>query len=182
MKTSIILIFLISTAFANDIKSYQDIFPGYDKTQEIKISDPISDNPVNILMLKILKGSSLLGYVRKINTTTGCNSACLPVTYTSFYDEKGLFKKIKSSAGLTKLNHASFTQEDYSNLELLIVMAPKKLDKVGHPKEMTDAITGATKKSFLDVVVKDAAYSTLRIHLYNQHTQKEISKLNKKSK
>lgn len=164
-----------------------EIKPHYIKTlgqishlEEMKIDDPISDDPVNKSILKAYAGKKILGYIREISTTTGCNSACLPVIYTSFYDEKGQFKKIVSVDGLTKINHTPFTEEDYRNLEFFMVVPPKKFDMVKHPKEMTDAISGATIKKFQDSVVKGAAYSTLRIHLYNQHTMSFLQKRLKK--
>lgn len=174
-----ITLFFLSQSHASVKNLLKEVFPDYNKIEEVKVGDPISDDPVNTLLLKVFKGETLLGYVRKISTTTGCNSACLPVNYISFYDSKGFFKKILSESGLSKLNHAMFTKEDYSNLEFLIVMAPKQFSQLSHPKEMTDAITGATKKEFKEVVVEGAAYSTYRIHLYNQQTLKEIDKLKK---
>jgi hypothetical protein len=179
MKIIMIILFFLNHSHASGKNLYKSVFPDFDRIEEVKVGDPISDDPVNTLMLKVFKGQLLLGYVRKISTTTGCNSACLPVNYTSFYDSKGFFKKILSKSGLTKLNHAMFTKADYSNLEFLIVMAPKQFSQLTHPKEMTDAITGATKKEFKEVVVEGAAYSTYRIHLYNQHTLKEIAKFKK---
>lgn len=159
---------------------YKSVFSDYTKIEKITIDDPISEAPVNTILKKILKGNKVLGFSRDISTTTGCNSACLPLNYVAFYNEKGMFKRLLSTEGLTKINHSPFSKEDYSRLEFLLVLAPKKLNTVGHPKEMTDAISGATLKRFQEIVVRGAAYSTLRIHLYNQHTLKKISDILKK--
>ena len=153
------------------------VFPKLTSIQKVAIKDTISDDPINTTLLKVLSGGRPIGYIRNISTTTGCNSACLPVNYTSFYDVKGNFLKLKSREGLTKLNHAVFTEEDYSQLELIISLSPKELSTIKNPKELTDAISGATLKQFQSLVVKGAAYSTLRIHLYNLETKSIINKL-----
>lgn len=183
MKSLILYIFFIpSLLFASSDRLIKKVFQKYEKVEKISIVDPISDEPVNTTLLKVLIGNKVIGYVRNIATTTGCNSACLPVVYSSFYSKDGKFLQVLSQAGLTKLNHAPFTKEDYSKLEFILVMAPKKFDSIKHPKEMTDAISGATIKNFQDIVVQGAAYSTLRIHLYNQQTIKEIRNFLLKSK
>ena len=161
------------------MKSYKNVFPTLTSTETITIPDTISDNPVNTKILKAYNGKDLLGYIRNIDTTTGCNSACLPISYTSFYGPSGDYLKVLSESGLTKINHAPFTLEDYSQLELILSLAPIEFGKVKHPKEMTDAISGETLKQFQPLVVKGAAYSTLRIHLYNQDTLKVLKKTQK---
>lgn len=167
-----IITFTLNNAMASDL--YKKVFSSYDEIVKLKISDPISDDPVNTELLKVYSKKKHIGFIREIATTTGCDSACLPVIYTSFYNEKGQFLKILSKDGLTKLNHMPFTPEDYSKLEYLLLLAPKELENISNPKAMTDAISGATLNKFESHVVKYAAYSTLRIHVYNQHTIKII--------
>ena len=149
-------------------------FTGATKVNSFSVEDPISEIPSNTSIVSVYHGSKLLGFFREIQTTTGCNSACLPLTYTAFYNERGEFLKISSKTGLTKKNHAKFDSKDYAKLNLILTMAPKKLSEVIHPKSMTDAISGETLKLYKDDVVSQAAYSTLRIHLYNQLTLKQI--------
>ncbi len=144
-------------------------------TYKIKttIPDPISKKSNNKSIYKIYDSKkNLIGHQRHIDTTTGCNSACLPVVFDLFYDKSGKFLRILSKDGLTKKFHRPFAQEDYARLEMIILMNPNVFKKVGHPTEMVDAISGATLSQFVPSVIKDAAYSTLRINLYNQHTLK----------
>ena len=180
MKLFISLLFLSSFVYATDaedMKFYQKVFPNIKKSKSVKISDPISDAPINTELKLAFDGKKLLGFIREISTTTGCNSACLPLNYTTFYTVDGNFKALKSRDGLTKKNHAPMTEEDYSRLEMIVLLAPKKFDSIKHPKELTDAISGETLKQYQDIVVKEAAYSTLRVHVYNQQTQKAIKNL-----
>jgi hypothetical protein len=160
-----------SFGFSSSIQAQVDFFyKAKSKIEIVKIKDSISANPVNTELLKIIILGKNVGYARSIATTTGCNSACLPLNYITFYDINGKFLKLVSKDGLTKIGHASFTTADYSNLEFILVMAPSEFSKVVHPKEMTDALSGATLKEYKASVVAGAAYSTLRIHLYNQNT------------
>ena len=169
-----IALLLSQNGLAGSVKLYKKIFPDYTNVKEIKVEDPISDNPINTIILKVYNNNKLIGFIREISTTTGCNSACLPVIYTAFYNESGHFLKILSRDGLTKIGHAPFNRDDDAKLELVLAMAPKEFGRIKHPKELTDAITGATIKGYQNIVVTGAAYSTLRIHLYNQLTIKQI--------
>jgi hypothetical protein len=174
------LVFNYSLAFSLDPLVQNQIeafYNGNVKTISLKIEDKISVSPINIELLKVFKDKKLLGFARVLATTTGCNSACLPLNYITFYGAGGKFLKLISKDGLTKVGHAPFSVEDYSNLEFILVMAPKVFDKIIHPKELTDALSGATLKKYESSVVKGAAYSTLRIHLYNQNTQNIIKSL-----
>lgn len=164
----------------NDIQFYKKVFPDFTQVTPFDVEDTISKDPINNKILKVFKQEELIGFIREIHTTTGCDSACLPVSYTSFYNAKGDYLKILSRHGLTKINHASFTSEDYSQLEFIVTLGPKEFDSIKHPKELTDAISGATLKPYKQIVVKGAAYSTLRIHLYNVNTQKLIKEHLKK--
>lgn len=148
-------------------------------TAEVKkISDPISDNPINteILVAKNSK-NKVIGFIREVTTTTGCNSECLPVIFTLFYNQDKVLVKLKSKPGLTKKYHAKFTDKDYQKLDMILALNPDIFKKVNHPTEMVDAISGATKKEFEIDVVKNAAYTSLRVNLYNQQTLQELKKL-----
>lgn len=148
---------------------------------DIKIDDPISEKPINTVVYKLFnKTKGHIGYLRSVKTSTGCNSECLPVIFTLFYNADGSFKKLLSKDGLTKLGHEPFSSDDYFKLEMILNQNYSVLNKVLHPKEMTDALSGATIRKFVPYVVKEAAYSSLRIHLYNQHTLKFLRKLHSK--
>ncbi len=187
LKLIILTIFFCSLSYASEKELekkawYQQVFPKYDALSSIVVKDTISDEPVNTTILKVENKGVLLGFIREISTTTGCNSACLPIIYTSFYNEKGELLQIKSQVGLTKIEHAAFTEEDKNKLDLILAMAPKEFDTITHPKELTDAISGETLKKYKHLVVPGAAYSTLRTHLYNQDTKKQIKAYLKKIK
>lgn len=150
---------------------YQRAFADALYIEEIKIKDNISENPINDKILKVFNDSKEhLGFIRNIETTTGCNSACLPVVFTLFYDKDKSLKKLLSKPGLTKKYHAKFTDKDYEKLSLILALNPDSFLKVKHPTEMVDIISGATKKEYQNDVVKNAAYTSLRVNLYNQDT------------
>ena len=184
MKIAVILFILLVNVQA-EIKPvsskefYLSVIKDFDRLEKLKIPDPISENPINTELLVAFQGKKLKGYIRELSTTTGCDSACLPLNYTTFYNAKGEFIALRSREGLTKKNHAPMTPDDYSRLEMIVLLAPPEFSKVNHPKELTDAISGETLKKYQNIVVPEAAYSTLRVHLYNQQTIEEIKKLKK---
>ena len=153
----------------------KEVFPTLEKTIVIKVEDTISENPINDKIHKVFNSSGeTLGYYRKIITTTGCNSACLPITATLFYGPNKTFKTIKSRKKKKKKGHVAFTSRDYSELELLLNLNPQSFKTVTHPKDMVDVITGQTTKKFKGDVVKEAAYTSLRINKYNQNTLEKL--------
>lgn len=176
MKAIIIFIFSLSVYAKEDPSIlYKKVFPKYQKTQVHKVIDTISDNPINVEIIEFKsKGNKTLGFAREIVTTTGCNSACLPIIATLFYSKDRKFLSLKSRDGLTKKNHASFTADDYSNLEMILLQNPPIFKSVTHPKQMVDAITSETTKEYSPYVIHQAAYSTLRLNLYNQDTLKHL--------
>lgn len=171
MLKSIIFFFISMTSLSSySTDKVKEIFPQMTRKVEFKILDSVSAEKNNTQIFAVYNKKKLLGFVRPISTTTGCNSACLPLNYETFYSAKGDYISLYSEAGLTKINHEPFSKDDYSRLEILLAMAPQEFSKISHPKELTDAISGATLKDYVPLVVKGAAYSTLRIHLYNQET------------
>lgn len=176
MKAIILFsIFILSPTFANELDFIKKVFSKTSKVQDFSIVDTISENPINTKIFKVFNQRNvLIGYYRRIITTTGCNSACLPIHVTLFYNENKKFKTLKSEKGLTKKNHVSFTDSDYNELELILNLNPSDFKKVNHPKDMVDVITGQTTKEFSDDVVKEAAYTSLRVNKYNQDTLKQL--------
>lgn len=172
-----LLIFVISFNLSAKEKDpadlYKKVFKGFSSTKVYEVADTISDNPINNKILQALdKEKKTIGFIREVVTTTGCDSACLPVIATFFYTKDRKFLGVRSRDGLTKKYHASFTQDDYQNLEMILMQNPEIFKGVVHPKQMVDAITSQTTKEFSVYVIKDAAYSTLRLNLYNQDTLK----------
>lgn len=172
------LLFASLFAFAKEdpYSELRVVFPQVDKVEKLKISDEVSAEKNNVELLVLYAKSKRIGFARKINTTTGCNSACLPIVYTAFFDKTGNYIKLVSPPGLTKIFHQPFSAEDYSKLDLLLAINPQVFKQVAYPKEMTDAISGETLKEYKESVVEGAAYSTLRINLYHQETIKHIQK------
>lgn len=176
------LLFLISTTRAEskkpDLSFYSQVFKNVASVKSLKIDDPISDNPINLKVYELYsKKNKRLGYCREVVTSTGCNDGCLPVIFTLFYDDEKKFKKILSRPGLTKKFHKPFTAEDYSTLEMILLRNPSQFKQVNHPKDMVDVLTSATKPEFQPHVVTQAAYTSLRVNLYNQHTLKFLKSL-----
>ena len=158
---------------------YRKIFSSITYIKKLKITDNISKNPINNKILKVYDSQKKhIGYIRNIETTTGCDSACLPVVFTLFYDQSNDLIKLLSKPGLTKKYHAKFTEKDYEKLSLILMLNPKVFNKVQEPTEMVDIISGATKSEFQNDVVKNAAYTSLRVNLYNQDTLKILKTLN----
>jgi hypothetical protein len=151
-------------------KSYNEIFSNLDKIHRRKINDKISETPINTEVYLLKSKGKLIGFAREIRTTTGCNSECLPINYTAFYYPDGAYLTLTSRDGLTKISHAPFTKDDLIKLGYLLELAPEEFRGIGHPTELTDALSGATLKKYENLVVKGAAYTTLRIHLYHQET------------
>ncbi|MCT4641352.1 MAG: hypothetical protein N4A33_03575 [Bacteriovoracaceae bacterium] len=179
MKCLFIFTFILGNIYAKK-GSFQNYF-SYNLEKSFNVVDTISDNPINTKIHVLFNKNSIVGFYRKIATTTGCNSACLPVTATLFYNSLGHFVGLKSKKGLTKRNHEPFSTEDYKQLELILTLNPVSFSKINHPKEMTDGITGQTHKSYKADVIKDAAYTTLRLNLYNQDSIRLIQNYLKKN-
>ena len=166
-----------------DLLFYQKVFPNINSLKSVAIPDPINYKPVNTEILVVFdKNKNHLGYIREVKTNSGCDSACLPIIFTLFYNSDKSYKKLLSKVGLMKINHDDFTAEDYFSLESILLKNPKIFEKVTHPFDMVDGITRATTKEYSNSVVKTAAFSTLRINTYNQHTLKELKKIQGPSK
>lgn len=178
MKILFVFTILFSfNSFSGELKDYSDVLKGISKTKILKIADTISEFKTNVKLLEALdKKGKRIGFIRNVTTSTGCNDGCLPVIFTLFYNEKAEFLRVLSKPGLTKKNHEEFSDLDYIKLESVLRKNPKSFKGIGHPTEMVDAITRATLKIYEPDVIARAAYSTLRINLYNQQTQKFIRK------
>lgn len=180
-----LLVILLMTTFANaseiskeNLSYYRKVFPDASYKETIKIPDPISDKPTNKSILKVLNSKKKpIGFIREVKTTTGCDSACLPVVFTLFYTEDKVLKKLQTRPGLTKKFHVPFTSKDYEKLDLVLLMNPEVFKRVKHPTEMVDALSGETKKEYAPHVVKQAAYTSLRVNLYHQQTWKFLKSL-----
>lgn len=174
IKYLILFTILISNSFSKEAKKeslYLKVFKGYASSKEVKIPDNISEFKTNIKLLEAFdKKKKRIGFIREVTTSTGCNDGCLPVIFTLFYSENGSFLRVLSREGLTKKDHEEFQDIDYIQLESILRKNPSVFKAVIHPTNMVDAITRATLKTYQGDVIKKAAYTTLRVNLYNQHT------------
>jgi len=182
MKSILALIFISSfcaLAMAKDpTELYRQVDKDYANFGEHQVVDTISDNPINNKILEIKnKDGKRLGFVRELITTTGCDSACLPVIATLFYNEQKKFLALKSREGLTRKNHAPWTEKDYQTMEMILLQNPAIFSEVKHPKQMVDAITSETIKNYSPHVIFEAAYTTLRLNKYNQDTLQLLQKI-----
>lgn len=178
MKTLVLIcLFFSLNASSSELAFYKGVFSLITKTKVLKIEDSISEFKTNTKLLEVFnKSGKRMGFIREVVTSTGCNDGCLPVIFTLFYNEKAQFLRVLSKPGLTKKNHEEFSELDNIQLESIIRKNPSIFKEVGHPTEMVDGITRATLKRFSPYVIKKAAYTTLRVNLYNQQTQKFIKK------
>ncbi|MFT6068325.1 MAG: hypothetical protein ACJAT2_000092 [Bacteriovoracaceae bacterium] len=183
----IFFLFIISTAsFSKEMKQellYFKVFKNFKSFKEVKIEDGISEFKTNTGLLEAFdKNKKRIGFIREVTTSTGCNDGCLPVIFTLFYNEKGEFLRLLSREGLTKKDHEEFKDIDYIQLESILRKNPPVFKSVIHPTNMVDAITRATLKVYQPHIIARAAYTTLRVNLYNQETLKFLSKNYKFSK
>jgi hypothetical protein len=185
MKILFIILLSISlNTQSNELKGletinfYKKILKDYSSVKKHNVKDNISKDPLNTQILEVFDSKKKrVGFIREIITSTGCNSACLPIIATFFYNQNKQFITLQSSEGLTKKNHEEFTTEDYQNLDFILLKNPKEFKSIINPKEMVDAITSETLKSYKAFVIKEAAYSTLRLNLYNQDTLKLLKSI-----
>jgi hypothetical protein len=173
------LFVLMDKISANDPSElYRKVYKEYASYVEYPVVDTISDNPINNKILEIKnKDGKRLGFVRELITTTGCDSACLPVIATLFYNEQKKFLALKSREGLTRKNHVPWTEKDYQTMEMILLQNPAIFREVTHPKQMVDAITSETLKNYSPYVIFEAAYTSLRLNRYNQDTLQLLQKI-----
>lgn len=156
---------------------YSNIFPEIKQLRPRPIPDPINDKPVNTeIIVAYNKEQKIIGFIREVTTSTGCHSECLPVIFTLYYGHDGTLKTVNTSQknGLTKKYHLPFNKKDMAQLEIILMENPSLFETVKEPREMVDAFSGATKSEYVPFVVKEAAFTTLRVNLYHQQTLKFI--------
>lgn len=182
--TVVLSLCFYQNSFGNDLEGkdlinyYKKIFKDYSVTKKHKVKDTISKDPINTDILEVFNSKNeRVGFIRELITTTGCNSSCLPIIATLFYNSQKQFITVTSPDGLTKKNHMPFSVEDYQNLGFILMRNPKEFENVKNPKEMVDALTGETLKVFTPIVIREAAYTSLRLNTYNQDTLKLLKSL-----
>jgi len=167
---------------------YGEVFPEAVHRVAHPIKDPIlnadlkeegkSEDSPNVEFLGLFnKSRELLGYIREVDTTTGCNKYCKPLQFTLALGKEGTFKALLHRDELTKKWHAKFTPQDYFKLESILSDPPKIFKGAEHSTELIDAVSMATHKKFRPHVVSEAALSTFRIYQYLIQTRQAISQI-----
>jgi hypothetical protein len=174
LKILFLFSLLISNSYASSAKKevlYLKVFKNFKSLKKVKIPDTISEFKTNTRLIEVFDKKIIrIGFIREVTTSTGCNDGCLPVLFTLFYDAKGILLRLLSREGLTKKDHEEFQEIDYIQLESILRKNPAVFKSVVHPTNMVDAITRATLKVYRPHIIARAAYTTLRVNLYNQQT------------
>jgi hypothetical protein len=151
---------------------YKNVFPKADLQSLEKIVDPILKNSNNLSYSKIYnKEKSLLGYVRNISTTTGCNTACLPLNFSLVFNSTAKFITVLVKEQLTKVNHIPLSKQEMEGLILFVTIPPIANNHLPRPTQIVDAITMATRKEYSKGVAKGAALTFYRVLSYKNQTQ-----------
>jgi len=173
-----------SNAFASEMKPiesylidyYRQVFKSATFKTEHSIPDPITEGNINASYLKIYDSAAqLLGYIREVSTTTGCNQICKPLDFTLTFTPNFEFKKLLLREPLTKLDHEDFSENDYAKLDAILIDNPKSFGQATNPLDLVDAVTRATKPAFTADVVPTAALTSFRIYQYEKQTIQHLS-------
>jgi thiol-disulfide isomerase/thioredoxin len=107
----------------------------------------------------------VIGYLRDFTgpVTTGPACPCSPLALTLAFDASLRFVTIISEAPLEKYGHAPMTAEDMTRLIALAKNPPEALVKTTKAEDLVDAVTGATRTEYREVVVAQAALTTRRV-------------------
>ncbi|MFI5183156.1 MAG: redoxin family protein [Vicinamibacteria bacterium] len=106
-----------------------------------------------------------IGYLRDFTgpVTVGPACPCHPLTVTLAFDASLHFLTLISEAPLEKYGHTPMTSEDMARLIALAKEPPESLLKTAKAEDLVDAVTGATRTEYRDVVVTQAALTTRRV-------------------
>ncbi len=178
INTILIFFTLLSVAYSktskikiSEIKYTQQAFQNAFFESIKKIDTIDEEDGVNKHYKEIYnKKNKLIGYLREVSTTTGCNSLCKPLNFALALNENLKFRKIISKEPLSKLGHRNFTFDDDLKLDSLLKQPPGIYIKFKSTSDLVDAITMATKKEYKYYVVPTAALSSFRIYQYVKHT------------
>lgn len=140
----------------------------------------------NIYLLSGKKGMPLL-YRAHIITDVCSDGLCKPLDLTLYWDLLGNFERYQTSvrSPLTKFDHIEFSAEDHQKFRQILsdkssilkdYDASEMVDKtVKVFSNKLDAVTGATSKSFQDVIVSGAAYTVHTLwHIVNGELSRKI--------
>ncbi len=106
-----------------------------------------------------------IGYLRDFTgpVTAGPACPCHPLSLTLAFDASLHFLTLISEAPLEKYGHAPMTADDMARLIALAKEPPESLLKTAKAEDLVDAVTGATRTEYREVVVTQAALTTRRV-------------------
>jgi thiol-disulfide isomerase/thioredoxin len=108
---------------------------------------------------------ALVGYLRDfegpITITMTC--PCHELSLTMAFDDDLKLTTIISEAPVEKYGHAPMTSEDMARLVEIVGSPPEALLKAPRPDDVVDAVTGATRTEYKEMVVHQAALTTRRL-------------------
>jgi len=128
-------------------------------------------------------------YAAHIATGVCSDSLCKPIDLTVYWDLLGTFAAYETpeSSPLTKFDHIEFTPQDHQKLQQILAdkgsilkdyEAEDMVDRsVKVYSKTMDAVTGATSKTFQDVIVPGAVYTVHTLwHIVNGEVSENIWK------
>jgi len=106
-----------------------------------------------------------IGYLRDFTgpVTAGPACPCSPLSMTLAFDASLQFLTLISEAPLEKYGHAPMTADDTEHLIAFAKEPPESLLKTAKAEDLVDAVTGATRTEYRDIVVTQAALTTRRV-------------------
>lgn len=159
----------------SDKNFYRQVLSDASYSEGAFIDDPIPPQK-NKELLKIYDSTkSFMGYVREVATHTGCEGLCKLLDFTLVYGVDRNFLKLIVRDPLTKDAHEEFSDEDYEKLHSILIQPPQSYYGFQEPKDLVDAVTGATKPELQSEVVPTAAYTSFRTFQYNEQTKSHLS-------
>jgi thiol-disulfide isomerase/thioredoxin len=122
------------------------------------------------------ESDTLVGYLRDFSGPLSATPACPchPLSLTLAFDASLRFKTFISETPLEKYGHAPMTDEEMRRLVEIVRDPPPALLKAPRPEDMVDAVTGATRTEYKEMVVQRAALTTRRVAGLAQDTPRLI--------
>jgi len=185
-----IVLFLVFTSFVGrkDIRYFQEqtikLDPYSTQTYEVPINDSVSKSDL-LYGVESKEGLPIYFY-RKIFTTVCLDNKCRALNIDLYWNITGRYLGFGLPEGefLSKTDHVYFTEEEYKKLNQILAYVNSPLSHMGvediapEPVAGIDAISTATPKNIAPYVIKDAAYTTIKLwHLIYGSTKLEVEKL-----
>lgn len=117
----------------------------------------------NTHVFKVYRNDTLVKIYRPVDTTTGCDSACAPVSFHLAYDprEKTIELLEDPNNPLQKTGHTPWSQEDKKKMQSVLKSLPTWFVHLPSPSFTTEQ--GQTWPLYKETLVAGAAYTSYRI-------------------